>query len=77
MPPLRKISVQEAHAIAVKARIVPAVVRNTTTLRFSKLPVDSRLEEISWELFEQYCVDRGVAVYESGGWLKVMRDREE
>ncbi len=76
MPPLRKISIREARDVAAHARIYPAVVRGTTTLRFSKRPLDPRLEEISWEQFERYARDRGVAVYEAGGWLRIMRDRE-
>jgi hypothetical protein len=76
MPALRKISIQQARDVAARARIYPAVVRGTTTLRFSRLPMDPKLEAISWEQFERYARDRGVVVYEAGGWLRIMRDRE-
>jgi len=71
MPPLREISFETARKIAEEKGLQPSRVRGRTTLRFSKYPSD-KLEVISWDEFEQTATTRRLAVYESGGWMKLM-----
>lgn len=71
MPPLREISFETARHIAEEKGLQPSRVRGTTTLRFSKYP-SAKLEVISWDEFERTAVHRQLAVYESGGWMKLM-----
>jgi len=47
-------------------------VKGTNTLRFSK-GGSEKLQVISWDEFETTASGRNLAVYESGGWMKLMR----
>lgn len=78
---MRKITFEEARAIAVKKRLVPVYIKGTDrgeggVLRFAKLraQMNPRLEPISWTGFENVLRDRGLAVYESKGWMKILRE---
>lgn len=78
MPALRKISFEDAIRIAVDAGLIPVTVSVSGTLRFAKkenVTLNNRLHPISWSEFEQEARRRGLAVYESGGWMRLMRDR--
>jgi len=75
MPVLREIDLEEAKRIAVSRGILPSRVRGTSTLRFSNGRND-RLEIIDWTEFERILTRRQLGIYESGGWMKLMKRRE-
>ncbi len=71
MPPLRQIGFDEARKIATEKGLLPSKVKGTNTLRFTK-GGSEKLEVITWDEFEETAVRRSLAVYESGGWMKLM-----
>ncbi len=72
MPALREISFGDARKIAAEKGLQPSKVRGRDTLRFSKTQSD-KLTVITWDEFEQTATARGLAVYESAGWMKLMK----
>ncbi len=72
MPALREISFDDARKIAAEKGLQPSKVKGTNTLRFSKTPSD-KLQVITWDEFQQTASVRGLAVYESAGWMKLMK----
>jgi hypothetical protein len=74
MPELREIDLEEAKRIATSRGILPSKVRGTSTLRFSNGRND-RLETIDWTEFEKILTRRQLGIYESGGWMKLMKRR--
>src|SRR5207245_11674376 len=71
MPALKEISFEYARQIASVKGLQPGKVRGTSTLRFTKGDSD-KLQVITWDEFVQTANNRNLAVYESGGWMKVM-----
>ncbi|OGS48541.1 MAG: hypothetical protein A3K68_00910 [Euryarchaeota archaeon RBG_16_68_13] len=71
MPALREISFETARKIADEKGLHPSKVKGTNTLRFSKKDSE-KLQVITWEEFEDTASSRRLAVYESGGWMKLM-----
>jgi hypothetical protein len=69
---MRPISVDKAKQIAKKKRLKPGRVKGTTGIQFTKGRND-RLEIIDWEEFEKTLKRRRLQVYESGGWMKIMK----
>ena len=72
MTALRQIDFVTARRIADAKGLVPAKVKGTATLRFSR-PENDRMDFITWDEFERVASSRRLAVYESGGWMKLMR----
>jgi hypothetical protein len=72
MPALREISFEYARQIASVKGLQPSKVRGTSTLRFTKGGSD-KLQVITWDEFINTANSRNLAVYESGGWMKLMR----
>jgi hypothetical protein len=63
----------EVKAIAQIQGLKPGRVRDTVDgIQFTK-GTNNRLEVISWDEFEEYLNKRGLAVYRSKGWLKIMK----
>lgn len=71
---LEKISVAEAKKIASKVGVKPAVVKGTDLLRFMKNESEN-LKEITWDEFEKILKKNKLAVYASGEWMKIMREK--
>jgi len=71
MPALRQIGFDQARAIAREKGLYPSKVKGTNTLRFTKGESD-KLVVITWDEFERTATSRRLAVYESGGWMKLM-----
>lgn len=71
---MRPISVDKAKEIARRKRLKPGRVKGTTGIQFTKGKND-RLEIIDWEEFEKTLKRRKLQVYESGGWMKIMKKR--
>lgn len=72
MTELRHISIDEAKEIASLKGLQPGRVRGTEQIRFTK-GADDRVEVIDWSTFEATAQRRNLGVYESGGWMKLMR----
>ena len=72
MTELREIDFEEAKRIAGLKGLHPGRVRGTEQIRFTK-GSNERLEVIDWSAFETAAHRRNLAVYESGGWMKLMR----
>ena len=70
---MEKIDFAKAKKIALNKGLKPGKVKGTDGIQFTKGD-NQRLDVISWEEFEQKLKDRKLAVYESGGWMKIMKD---
>ncbi|MCI4371603.1 MAG: hypothetical protein L3J78_03040 [Thermoplasmata archaeon] len=72
MPALKEISFEYARQIASVKGLQPSKVRGTNTLRFTK-GGSEKLQVITWDEFVRTANGRNLAVFESGGWMKLMR----
>jgi hypothetical protein len=70
--PMGKISLEEARKIADRKGLKPGLVKGTEGVQFTR-GENGRIEPVSWEEFENHLRARRLAVYESGGYMKVMR----
>ncbi len=71
---MKQISVERAKEIANEKNLAPAMVDKTDgILQFTKKGGGSdRLKEVGWDLFKNKLEERKLAIYESGGWMKIM-----
>jgi sugar phosphate isomerase/epimerase len=69
---MEPISAERAIEIARRKGLLPGRVKGTDGIQFTKGNND-RLEVISWDEFRQLLERRGLQVYESGGWMKIMK----
>ncbi len=70
---MEKISVSKAKEIADEKGLKPGQVSGTNGIQFTKGNND-RIKVISWDDFENKLEKRNLAVYESGGWMKIMKE---
>ncbi|MDD5501995.1 MAG: hypothetical protein PHH26_00850 [Candidatus Thermoplasmatota archaeon] len=66
------ISVVAARKIAEEKKLRPAMVKGTNVIQFTRKG-GANLEMIPWGNFEKIIKERKVKVYESGGWMKIMK----
>jgi hypothetical protein len=70
---MEEISIEQAKEIARKKGLKPGRVRTTATgVQFTK-GRNENVDVISWEEFEDGLKKRKLAVYNSGGWMKIMK----
>ena len=69
---MEQINVDKAKEIAKKKDLKPGRVKGTNGIQFTKGSND-RLEIIPWDEFEKTLKSRGLGVFESGGWMKIMK----
>ena len=69
---MEKIDFAKAQAIAEKKGLKPGKVKGTSGIQFTK-GNNNRLDVIGWDEFEKLLNQRGLAVYESAGWMKIMK----
>ncbi|OPY34164.1 MAG: hypothetical protein A4E32_00434 [Methanomassiliicoccales archaeon PtaU1.Bin124] len=69
---MEQISLDKAKDIAKKKGLKPGRVKGTNGIQFTK-GNNPRLETVSWDDFEKTLGKRGLAVFESGGWMKIMK----
>ena len=69
---MEKINIIKARQIAENKGLKPGRVKGTEGVQFTKGNND-RLEIISWDDFQAALMRRGLAIYESGGWMKIMK----
>ena len=69
---MEPISLDKAKQIAKTKGLKPGRVKGTEGIQFTK-GSNNRLEVISWSDFEALLKKRKLAIYESGGWMKIMK----
>ena len=69
---MEPISVDKAIDIAKRKGLKPGRVKGTKGVQFTK-GKNPRLETIDWEEFKKTLTARRLQVYESGGWMKIMK----
>jgi len=69
---MEPISVDKAVEIAKKKGLKAGRVKGTDGVQFTK-GSNGRLEVIDWDEFKKTLKDRKLQVYESGGWMKIMK----
>jgi hypothetical protein len=69
---MEPINVDKAIEIAKRKNLKPGRVKGTKGVQFTK-GKNPRLETIDWEEFKKTLVARKLQVYESGGWMKIMK----
>ncbi len=69
---MEPISVDKAIEVAKGKGLKPGRVKNTQGIQFTKGKND-RLEIIDWNEFKTTLTKRKLQVYESGGWMKIMK----
>lgn len=71
---MEPISAERAIEIARQKGLLPGKVKGTNGIQFTK-GNNERLEVISWIEFRDLLERRGLQVYESGGWMKIMKKK--
>ncbi len=69
---MEPISVESAIEKAKKKGLRPGRVKGTNGIQFTK-GRNNRLEVISWDEFRETLSKRKLQVYESGGFMKIMK----
>ncbi len=69
---MEEISLDDARKICEKKGLKPAKVRGTEIIQIGR-EGNPKLEIISWEEFGKVLAERGLAIYETNGWLKIMK----
>lgn len=70
---MEKISLDKAQEIAKKKGLKPGRVRTTKSgIQFTK-GKNKNVDVISWGEFEESLKKRDLAIYNSGGWMKIRR----
>ncbi len=69
---MEAISVDKAVDIAKRKGLKPGRVKGTKGVQFTK-GKNARLEIIDWDEFKTTLTKRKLQVYESGGWMKIMK----
>jgi hypothetical protein len=69
---MERIALEKARVIATNKGLKPGRVKGTEGVQFTK-GNNNRLTVIGWEDFEVVLQQRKLAVFESGGWMKIMK----
>ncbi len=72
MTELHEIGFEQVRRIAEQKGLQPGRVRGTEQVRFTRGD-NERVEVIDWTAFEQAVGRRNLGIYESGGWMKIMK----
>jgi hypothetical protein len=71
---MEPVSIEAAIEKAKKKGLRPGRVKGTDGIQFTKGRND-RIEVISWEEFRSTLADRQLEVFDSGGFMKIMKKR--
>ena len=69
---MERIDLDKAKTIAKNKGLKPGKVKGTSGIQFTK-GKNNRLDVIEWSEFESILKQRKLAIYESGGWMKIMK----
>jgi hypothetical protein len=72
---MEPVSIEAAIEKAKKKGLRPGRVKGTDGIQFTK-GRNARIEVITWEEFRQTLADRKLDVYDSGGFMKIMKRRK-
>jgi hypothetical protein len=72
---MEPISIEAAIEKAKKKGLRPGRVKGTDGIQFTK-GRNQRIEVISWEEFRQTLADRKLEVFDSSGFMKIMKRRK-
>jgi sugar phosphate isomerase/epimerase len=72
---MEPVSIEAAIEKAKKKGLRPGRVKGTDGIQFTK-GRNERIEVISWDEFRQTLTDRKLEVYDSGGFMKIMKRRK-
>lgn len=68
---MEKISIEKVKALAEKKGLRPAKLKGTNGINLTK--GNPKMDPITWEEFATALTSKGLAVYEKGGWMKIMK----
>ena len=68
------IGLERAKKLANERNLKPGKVTGTSGVQFTT-GNNKRLEIIDWEKFGRMLSEKDLAVYESNGWMKIMKKR--
>jgi len=68
---MEKITIDKVKALAEKKGLRPAKLKGTTGISLTK--GNPKMDPITWEEFETALTNKGLAVYENRGWMKIMK----
>jgi hypothetical protein len=71
---MEPVSVEVAIEKAKKKGLRPGRVKGTQGIQFTK-GRNTRIEVITWDEFRTSLLERKLAVFESGGFMKIMKKR--
>ena len=71
---MEPVSIEAAIEKAKKKGLRPGRVKGTDGIQFTKGRND-RIEVITWDEFRSTLADRKLEVYDSGGFMKIMKKR--
>jgi len=71
----RTLSIDEARRIATVQGIKPAKLKGTNIYELLRT-LTSNHEQVTWEELKKGVEENGLAIYESGGYLRIVRIRE-
>ena len=63
--------------IAANGGLHPGRVKGTDLVQFYKGMNNPRFDDISWDEFAETLERRGLSVFATGKWLKIMKKREQ
>jgi len=69
---MKQISFEDAKKLATKKGLRPGQVKGTKGVQFTR-GRNRQLQVIDWKDFEKILKARKLAIYESGGWMKIMK----
>ncbi len=69
---MEKIDIKKAQTIAKKKGLSPGKVKGVNSYQFTK-GQNGRLDAITWEELDKGLAEKGLGIYESGGFLKIMK----
>ena len=69
---MERIDLEKAKTIAKNKGLKPGKVKGTSGIQFTK-GKNNRLDVMEWAEFEKILKERKLAIYESGGWMKIMK----
>lgn len=68
---MEKISIEKVKVLADQKGLRPAKLKGTTGIQLTK--GNPKMDPITWDEFSSALSSKGLAVYEGGGWMKIMK----
>jgi hypothetical protein len=72
---MNRIDVKKAKGIAAEKGLQPGRVLSSGGVQFTRGD-DTRIQVIDWEEFETELEEKDLAIFESAGFMKIMKKKE-